>query len=185
MTSDTIRYKHYVIHAFEHGPDGWRAEIRRADGSDLTLPDRRQLASNSTSVDSSTAELARLEIRRAEDIAPAFGTLKGSADALHVCTGPVTNSNRTLITTLANGARLPTIHGSRLYVRAGGLVSYGADIPDMFRRAADYVDKILHGAKPGDLPVQQPSNGASDGGTGQSRGKARRPASIAAPPQSG
>ena len=79
MTSVTTRYKHYVIQAFEHGPDGWRDEIRRADGSDLTLPDRRQLPSISTSVDSSIAELARLEIRRAEDIAPAFGTLKGGA----------------------------------------------------------------------------------------------------------
>jgi putative ABC transport system substrate-binding protein len=62
-----------------------------------------------------------------------------------------------LINTLANGARLPTVHGSRPYIEAGGLVSYGPDITDMFRRAAEYVDKILRGAKPGDLPVEQPT----------------------------
>jgi putative ABC transport system substrate-binding protein len=62
-----------------------------------------------------------------------------------------------LINTLANAARLPTIHGSRPYIEAGGPVSYGPDITDMFRRAAEYVDKILRGAKPGDLPVEQPT----------------------------
>jgi len=102
-------------------------------------------------------EVARLEIRRAEDIAPVLGALKGGADALYVCTGPLVNSNRVLINTLANGARLPTIHGSRPYVEADGLVSYGPDIAHMFRRAAEYVDKILRGAKPGDLPVEQPT----------------------------
>jgi putative ABC transport system substrate-binding protein len=106
-------------------------------------------------------EVARLEIRRAEDIAPVLGTLKGGvnrgADALYVCTGPLVNSSRMQINTLANAARLPTIHGSRQYVEADGLVSYGPDITDMFRRAAEYVDKILRGAKPGDLPVEQPT----------------------------
>jgi len=106
-------------------------------------------------------EVARLEIRRAADIAPVLGALKvgtdGGADALYVCTGPLVNSNRTLINGLANGARLPTVHGSRPYVEADGLVSYGPDITHMFRRTAEYVDKILHGAKPGDLPVEQPT----------------------------
>jgi putative ABC transport system substrate-binding protein len=102
-------------------------------------------------------EVAKLEIRRAEDIAPAFEALKGGADALYVCTGPLVNSNRVLINTLANGARLPTVHGSRPYIETGGLVSYGPDITDMFRRAAEYVDKILRGAKPGELPVEQPT----------------------------
>jgi len=67
------------------------------------------------------------------------------------------NTNRVRINTLALGARLPTMHGLREYVEAGGLMSYGANIPDLFRRAAEYVDKILRGAKPGDLPVQQPT----------------------------
>jgi putative ABC transport system substrate-binding protein len=102
-------------------------------------------------------EVVKLEIRHADDIAPVLKTLKGGADALYVCIGPLTNSSRTLINTLANGTRLPTVHGSRPYVEAGGLVSYGPDITDMFRRAAEYVDKILRGAKPGDLPVEQPT----------------------------
>jgi putative tryptophan/tyrosine transport system substrate-binding protein len=65
------------------------------------------------------------------------------------------NAHRIQINTSALGARLPTMHGSRDYVEAGGLMSYGPNYPDLFRRAADFVDKILHGAKPGDLPVEQ------------------------------
>jgi putative tryptophan/tyrosine transport system substrate-binding protein len=66
-------------------------------------------------------------------------------------------SNRIRINILAAGARLPTIYGFREYVEAGGLMSYGANIPDLFRRSAHYVDKILHGAKPADIPVEQPT----------------------------
>jgi putative ABC transport system substrate-binding protein len=103
-------------------------------------------------------EFINLEIRRAEDIAPAFETLKGGrADALYVCAEPLVNANRTRINSLAQGARLPTIYGFREYVEAGGLLSYGANVPDLFGRAAEYVDKILRGAKPGDLPVEQPT----------------------------
>ena len=67
------------------------------------------------------------------------------------------NTNRVRINTLALAARLPTMHGNREYVEAGGLMSYGPNFPDLFRRAADYVDKILRGAKPADLPVEQPT----------------------------
>ena len=102
-------------------------------------------------------EVATLEIRRAEDIAPAFEALKGRADALYVCADPLVNTNRIRINTLALGARLPTMHGIREYVEAGGLMSYGPNFPDLFRRAADYVDKILRGAKPADIPVEQPT----------------------------
>ena len=102
-------------------------------------------------------EVATLEIRQAQDIAPAFEALKGRADALYVCTDALANTNRIRINTLALGARLPTMHGSRDYVEAGGLMSYGPNFPDQFRRAADYVDKILRGAKPGDIPVEQPT----------------------------
>jgi putative ABC transport system substrate-binding protein len=98
-----------------------------------------------------------LEIRRAEDIAPAFSALKGGAQALYVCGDPLVNSNRTRINTLAMGARLPTMFVQREYVVAGGLMSYGANVPDLNRRTADYVDKILRGAKPGELPVEQPT----------------------------
>jgi putative ABC transport system substrate-binding protein len=102
-------------------------------------------------------EAATFEIRRAEDIAPAFDALKGRADALYVCVDPLLNTNRVRINTLAQGARLPTMYGLREYVEAGGLVSYGPNILNQYRRAAEYVDKILRGAKPADLPVEQPT----------------------------
>ena len=102
-------------------------------------------------------EVATLEIWRADEIAPAFETLKGRAEALYVPADPLVNSNRVRINTLAQGARLPTMYGFREYVEAGGLVSYGPNIPDLFRRTADYVDKIMRGAKPADLPVEQPT----------------------------
>jgi putative tryptophan/tyrosine transport system substrate-binding protein len=102
-------------------------------------------------------DVATLEIRRAQDIAPAFETLKGRADALYVCPDGLVSTNRIRINTLALGERLPVMHGYREYVEAGGLMSYGPNYPDLFRRAADYVDKILHGAKPGDIPVEQPT----------------------------
>jgi putative ABC transport system substrate-binding protein len=102
-------------------------------------------------------EVVPLEIRRAEDIAPAFEALKGRAEALYVCSDPLVNTNRVRINTLALGALLPTMHGLREYVEAGGLLSYGPNLPDLFRRAADFVDKILRGAKPGDIPVEQPT----------------------------
>jgi putative ABC transport system substrate-binding protein len=102
-------------------------------------------------------EVTTAEIRQAEDIAPAFDALKGRADALYVCTDPLVNTYRIRVNTLALAARLPTIHGLREYVEAGGLMSYGPNVPDLLRRAADYVDKILRGAKPGDIPVEQPT----------------------------
>jgi len=102
-------------------------------------------------------EVAPLEIRRAEDITPAFDALKGRADALVVVAGPLVTTNRIRINILALGARLPTMHNLRGNVEAGGLMSYGANFPDLYRRAADYVDKIFRGTKPGDLPVEQPT----------------------------
>jgi putative ABC transport system substrate-binding protein len=102
-------------------------------------------------------DIAAFEIRRAEDIAPAFEALKGRAEALYVVADPLMTSNRLRINILALGARLPTMHGFREYVEAGGLMSYGANFPDLFRRAADFVDKILRGTKPADIPVEQPT----------------------------
>ena len=102
-------------------------------------------------------EVAPLEIRRAEEIATAFATLDAQADALYVVGDAVVNANRTRIITLALDARLATIYNSREYIKAGGLMSYGPNYPDLFRRAGDYVDKILRGAKPADLPVEQPT----------------------------
>jgi len=102
-------------------------------------------------------ELVTLEIRHAQDIVPAFEALKGRSEALYVCTDGLINTNRIRINILAVGARLPTMHGSRDYVEAGGLMSYGVNFPDMFRRAAEYVDKILRGTKPANIPVEQPT----------------------------
>jgi ABC-type uncharacterized transport system substrate-binding protein len=102
-------------------------------------------------------EIVALEIRQAEDIAPAFESLKGPVDALYVCADPMVSTNRIRINTSALGARLPTMHGFRDYVEVGGLMSYGPNNANLFRRAAEYVDKILKGAKPGDLPVEQPT----------------------------
>jgi putative ABC transport system substrate-binding protein len=102
-------------------------------------------------------EVARFEIRGAEDFAPAFEALKGRAEALYVVADPLLTGNRLRINILALGARLPTMHDFRDYVEAGGLMSYGANFPDLWRRAADYVDKVLRGAKPGDIPVEQPT----------------------------
>jgi putative ABC transport system substrate-binding protein len=102
-------------------------------------------------------EATVFEIQRTEDIALAFEALKGRADALYVTPDPVTIVNRVRISTLALGARLPTIYAVREPVEAGGLMSYGPNWPHMFRRAADYVDKILRGTKPADIPVEQPT----------------------------
>ena len=98
-----------------------------------------------------------LEIRQAEDIAPLFEAHKGQADALYVCTDPLVFTNRVRINTLALSARLPTIYGNRDYVEAGGLISYGANFPDLFRRVGDHVDKILRGVAPAEIPVEQPT----------------------------
>ena len=102
-------------------------------------------------------EVVTLEVRRAQDIPPAFAALKGSAEALYVCTDPLISTHRIRINTLAVAARLPTMHSVREYVEAGGLMSYGASYSDLFRRAADLVDKILRGAKPANIPVEQPT----------------------------
>jgi ABC-type uncharacterized transport system substrate-binding protein len=102
-------------------------------------------------------EVIALEIRRGEDIAPALESLKGRAQALYVVVDPLVNTHRIRINTLVLTARLPTMHTLREGVEAGGLMSYGANFPDLLRRAADYVDKILRGAKPSDIPVEQPT----------------------------
>ena len=102
-------------------------------------------------------EITTPEIRRAEDIAPAFGALKGHAEALYVAPDPLLLANRVRFNTLVLTARLPAIYNSREWVEAGGLMSYGPNFLDLFRRAAGYVDKILRGTKPGDIPVEQPT----------------------------
>ena len=101
--------------------------------------------------------VATFEIQRAEDIAPAFGALKGRVDTIYVVFDPLVNTNRTRINTFALAAQLPVISGVREVVDAGGLMSYGTSYLALHRRAADYVDKILRGTKPADIPVEQPT----------------------------
>jgi putative ABC transport system substrate-binding protein len=98
-----------------------------------------------------------LEIRQVGDIAPALDAFKGQGRALYVVVGPLAVSSALRINTLALGAGLPTMHGERTQLETGGLMSYGPDLLAIYRRGAQYVDKILRGAKPGDLPVEQPT----------------------------
>jgi putative ABC transport system substrate-binding protein len=102
-------------------------------------------------------EVVRLEIRRGEDIAPAFEALGTRADALYVSQDALTVAYHARIITLALGERVPTMFGARSFVQAGALMSYGPNFPALFRRAAELVDKILRGRKPGDIPVEQPT----------------------------
>jgi putative ABC transport system substrate-binding protein len=146
---------------------GKRLELLRE-----VVPDLRQLAIMANVGVSDTAaemrevqglartlgiDVAVFEIRRAEDITPAFEALKPGTEALFVVGDPLTFANRIQINSLAQGARLPTFYSIREFVVAGGLMSYGPNFPDLFRRAAAFVDKILRGAKPADIPVEQPT----------------------------
>jgi putative ABC transport system substrate-binding protein len=146
---------------------GKRIELLRA-----VLPDLRRLAvlanvsypgavheaaEVQAAADKFGIEIEMLEIRRAEDIAPAFEKLKSGVQAIYVCPDALINTNIARINTLALGARLPTAHAFRDFLGTGGFMSYGAKNTDLFRRAADLVDKILKGAKPADLPVEQPT----------------------------
>jgi putative ABC transport system substrate-binding protein len=102
-------------------------------------------------------EAARLQIWRSDDIIAAFEVIGGKADALYVVSDVLTAANRTLIAALALSARLPTMLSYGDYVAAGGLMSYGPNYANLFRQAANMVDKILRGTKPGDIPVEQPN----------------------------
>jgi putative ABC transport system substrate-binding protein len=101
-------------------------------------------------------EVFRLGVKKAEEIESAMESVRDRADALYVCTDPLISTNRVSINILAIGEKLPTMNSFREYVQAGGLISYGPNFPDLFRRAGDFVDKILRGVKPADLPVEQP-----------------------------
>jgi putative tryptophan/tyrosine transport system substrate-binding protein len=102
-------------------------------------------------------EVVPIEIRRVEDFSPAFQVMKARADALYVAIDQLMVANLMRILTLALGARLPTIFSTRDFVRGGGFLSYGPSYTERFQRAADYVDKLLRGTKPGDIPVEQPT----------------------------
>jgi putative ABC transport system substrate-binding protein len=104
-------------------------------------------------------ECIPIEVRRGEEIEPALAGIGSRADALVVCSSdPVMNNNRDLINSLALAEKMPTLYGEKPYADAGGLISYGPKIAAMFKRAAELVDKILKGAKPADIPVEQPTS---------------------------
>ena len=118
---------------------------------------KEELAQVQTAARALGLESVVLEIRRAEDIAAAFEGMNDRAEALYVIGEALVSANVAQITRLALNARLPTVSRSREYVEAGCLMSYGANTADLFRRAGDYVDKILRGTKPGNIPVEQPT----------------------------
>ncbi len=111
------------------------------------IPNVRRLAALDANV---------LDVETAEDIEAAMATLADQTDALYVYSEPLTNANKDKIIKAANAAKIPTIFGFREFVAAGGLISYGPSFIDLFAHAAEFTDKILRGAKPADLPVQQP-----------------------------
>ena len=102
-------------------------------------------------------DVERLEIRRAEDIEPALVGQQRGVGALYVCQDSLVVANQSRIIGWALAARLPAIYTAPDWAENGGLMAYGASEPDLFARAADYVDKILKGTKPGDIPVEQPT----------------------------
>jgi putative tryptophan/tyrosine transport system substrate-binding protein len=102
-------------------------------------------------------DVVEFALKRSEDIVLAFETFRERADALYVSIDPLVSVNRIRINILAAAAGLPTIFNNRIFVEAGGLMSYGPNFLDLYRRAADLIDKILRGGKPSDIPVEQPT----------------------------
>jgi putative ABC transport system substrate-binding protein len=98
-----------------------------------------------------------LEIRRSEDVVSAIDATRGRVEALYVVSEPLVSANRMRINTMALGLQMPTMHAFREYVETGGLMSYGPNLTDMWRRSADYVDKILRGTNASEIPVEQPT----------------------------
>jgi putative ABC transport system substrate-binding protein len=117
----------------------------------------REMSEAQTAAAKRGLEVVTSGVRRSEEIAPALEATKGRADALYVCSGPFQARNQLYINTQALASRLPTILGDREDAKAAGLMSFGPNYADLWRRAGDYVDKILRGAKPADLPVEQPT----------------------------
>ena len=120
-------------------------------------PSIRELGEVETAARQLGIETIALKIRQAADITPTFETLNDRAQALYVVGEALTSTNQVRIHSFALAARLPTMDPGREMVQTGGLMSYGPNFPSLYRRAADYVDKILRGAKPADLPVEQPT----------------------------
>jgi putative tryptophan/tyrosine transport system substrate-binding protein len=150
--TDVIGKRIEILH--EVIPDLRRLALLGSVGNPAAQLDKREAAAAAEKLG---LEFVAPEFRRAEDLVPVFEAIKGRVDALLVTGEPLTGTNRVRIITLALAARLPTMYAFRPYVVSGGLMSYGANQEDEYRRAAEYVDKILHGTKPGDIPIEQPT----------------------------
>src|SRR5438067_2969988 len=135
-------------------PDVRRLAILANVGSPASVLEKNEVEAAARKLGLSVVPV---DIRRAEEIVPAFMMLTDRAEALYVCGDALVTNNRIRIITLALGARVATMYPSREHVDVGGLMSYGPNFPDLHRRAGDYVDKILRGAKPADIPVEQPT----------------------------
>jgi ABC-type uncharacterized transport system substrate-binding protein len=135
-------------------PDFRRLATLGNAGNSLSVLEMREVKAAASRVG---LDAHSLEVRQAQDIEPAIEAVKGLADALYVVADPLVNTNRDRIHELAMGARLPAIYNAREHVEAGGLISYGPDFVELYRRAADFVDRILRGASPRDIPVEQPT----------------------------
>ena len=135
-------------------PNLRRLAIMANIGNPITLQEMREVQAAAAKLGLAATTF---EIRRTDDIAPAFEVHKGSVEALYVSADGLTISNRVRINTFALVARLPTMHGNQELLEGGGLISYGANILDLFGHAGDFVDKVLRGTKPADIPVEQPT----------------------------
>jgi ABC-type uncharacterized transport system substrate-binding protein len=120
-------------------------------------PSMRELGEIEAAAHPLGIETIALKIRQAADIASAFEALKGRAQALYVVGESLTSANQVRINSFALAERLPTMNPNRERVEMGGLMSYGPNFPSLYRRAGDFVDKILRGGKPADIPVEQPT----------------------------
>jgi putative tryptophan/tyrosine transport system substrate-binding protein len=129
------------------------AIMGNGDNSAIVVEMREtQAAARKLSLDATT-----FPIRHSEEIGPTFEKIKGHFDAVFVPAEPLANTNRKRISSFALALHLPTLFASSEYVEAGGLMSYGPNYPDLYRRTADFVDKILRDAKPAEMPVEQPT----------------------------
>jgi putative ABC transport system substrate-binding protein len=135
-------------------PAARRLAILADVGYPAAVKEMREVQTNARSLG---LDVVTLEIRQGKDIAPAVESLANRADALYICSDALITSNQLTINKLALAQRIAAISGVREYAKLGDLLSYGPSLPDLFRRSADYVDKILRGTKPADLPVEQPT----------------------------
>ncbi|MEO8006408.1 MAG: ABC transporter substrate-binding protein [Betaproteobacteria bacterium] len=135
-----------------------RVAILWSPGIPLTAPQEKFRDDIKAAASSLTVELVFVSVRTPEELETAFATVNNARiQAIYLSDSPLLYVHRDTLIRLATRSRLPTIYRSRIFVESGGLMSYGVDWLDQARRAAGYIDKILKGAKPGDLPIEQPT----------------------------